>query len=77
MALCLVIGVTCATNAAEPASPLNIVVVMVDDLGWMDLSCQGSTFYKTPQIDQLAATPGDGPTMAWCFLRMTHRPGSA
>jgi arylsulfatase A-like enzyme len=33
----------------------NIVLVLVDDLGWMDLSCQGSTRYETPHIDRLAA----------------------
>ncbi|MEM7396904.1 MAG: sulfatase, partial [Verrucomicrobiota bacterium] len=36
------------------AKPLNFVVVLVDDLGWMDLSCQGSTYYETPNIDRLA-----------------------
>ena len=41
-------------NNAKP--PLNVIVVLVDDLGWMDLSVQGSDFYKTPHIDRLAAT---------------------
>ncbi len=30
-------------------------MVLVDDLGWMDLGCQGSDFYRTPNIDRLAA----------------------
>ncbi len=34
----------------------NIIVVLVDDLGWMDLGCQGSDFYQTPNIDRLANT---------------------
>ena len=34
----------------------NVIVVLVDDLGWMDLSIQGSDFYKTPNIDRLAET---------------------
>ncbi|MFT5467410.1 MAG: arylsulfatase A [Verrucomicrobiales bacterium] len=34
--------------------PPNIVLIFVDDLGWMDLGCQGSDFYKTPNIDRLA-----------------------
>ena len=38
------------------APPPNIVVVLVDDLGWMDLGCQGSDFYRTPNIDRLAAS---------------------
>ena len=37
------------------AEPRNIIIVLVDDLGWMDLGCQGSDFYQTPHIDQLAA----------------------
>lgn len=32
----------------------NVLFILADDLGWMDLSCQGSTFYETPQIDRLA-----------------------
>lgn len=32
----------------------NIILFYVDDLGWMDLACQGSQFYETPAIDQLA-----------------------
>ena len=43
-----------AASAAE--RPPNVVVVLVDDLGWMDLGCQGSDFYRTPNIDRLAAT---------------------
>jgi arylsulfatase A len=45
-----------------PAAPLvaaadskpNVILILVDDLGWMDLSCQGSDFYRTPNIDRLA-----------------------
>lgn len=33
----------------------NIIFILVDDLGWMDLSCQGSKFYETPNIDLLAS----------------------
>lgn len=32
----------------------NIVFLLVDDLGYMDLGCYGSTFYETPHIDRLA-----------------------
>ncbi|MCE9591351.1 MAG: sulfatase-like hydrolase/transferase, partial [Planctomycetes bacterium] len=37
-----------------PTRP-NIILILIDDLGWMDLSCQGSRFYETPNIDRLAA----------------------
>ncbi len=32
----------------------NIVFFLVDDLGWTDLSCYGSRFYETPNVDKLA-----------------------
>ncbi len=32
----------------------NILIIFADDLGWADLSCYGSTFYETPNLDQLA-----------------------
>lgn len=32
----------------------NIVLIYLDDLGWTDLGCYGSTFYETPRIDELA-----------------------
>lgn len=39
--------------AASP--PRNIVFILIDDLGWADLSCYGSTFHETPHLDALAA----------------------
>ena len=36
------------------AAPPNIVVIIADDLGWMDLGFQGSTIYETPNLDRLA-----------------------
>ncbi|MBD3386446.1 sulfatase-like hydrolase/transferase, partial [candidate division KSB1 bacterium] len=41
----------CNTTRRRP----NIVFILVDDLGWKDLGCYGSTFYETPNIDRLAA----------------------
>ena len=40
-------------QASEQSNP-NIVFILVDDMGWKDLGCYGSTFYETPNIDQLA-----------------------
>ena len=42
-----------AADAPKPTKP-NIIIFLIDDLGWRDLGCQGSTFYQTPNIDQLA-----------------------
>ena len=32
----------------------NILFILLDDMGWKDLACTGSTFYETPNIDRLA-----------------------
>ncbi len=39
---------------AEPKPP-NLVVVLIDDLGWGDFSCFGNRQATTPNIDRLAA----------------------
>ena len=56
-ALAIVVPVSCATpGTSSPApAPLNVVLVLVDDLGWTDAACCGSTYFETPNIDQLAA----------------------
>ncbi|HIN18085.1 MAG TPA: DUF4976 domain-containing protein [Gammaproteobacteria bacterium] len=42
-----------ASDATQNKLP-NIVFFLVDDLGWSDVGCFGSSFYDTPNIDQLA-----------------------
>ncbi len=32
----------------------NIVLIIIDDLGWKDVGYMGSTYYETPNIDRLA-----------------------
>ena len=32
----------------------NFVFILIDDLGWADLGCYGSSFYETPCLDELA-----------------------
>jgi arylsulfatase A len=42
--------------AALPAARKpSVVFILVDDLGWADVGCNGSRFYETPNIDKLAA----------------------
>ncbi|MCH7918697.1 MAG: sulfatase [Planctomycetes bacterium] len=50
-----VAGLVGAADKSSQGTRPNIVLILVDDLGWMDLGCQGSTFYETPNIDRLAA----------------------
>ncbi len=40
---------------AENANKPNVVMIVIDDLGWKDLGCYGSYFYETPNIDRLAS----------------------
>ncbi len=45
----------CETQKEAPATtPPNIVLILIDDLGWGDLGFMGSTYYETPNIDALA-----------------------
>lgn len=40
---------------AQKSEKPNFLVILVDDFGWTDLGCYGSTFYETPNIDKLAS----------------------
>jgi arylsulfatase A-like enzyme len=42
-------------RAAAGAKKLNFVFILIDDMGWRDIGCFGSTFYDTPAVDRLAA----------------------
>jgi len=55
--LFVVAFVTCVgtLSASESKSRPNIVFILADDLGWRDLSNEGSTFYESPNIDRIAA----------------------
>ncbi|HEY1189013.1 MAG TPA: sulfatase-like hydrolase/transferase, partial [Gemmata sp.] len=41
-------------SSLRAANKPNVVLFLIDDLGQRDLGCYGSTFYKTPNVDQLA-----------------------
>ncbi|MCO6455696.1 MAG: sulfatase [Pirellulaceae bacterium] len=49
-------AVACGELPAEQPARPNFVFFLVDDLGWTDLACYGSSFYETPHVDRLAAT---------------------
>jgi arylsulfatase A-like enzyme len=44
-----------APGAVADDRPPNVVFILADDLGWTDLGCMGSGYYRTPRIDALAA----------------------
>jgi len=49
----LIFGASHSGRAAE-AKP-NIVLILIDDLGWTDVGCFGNSWVETPAIDQLAS----------------------
>ena len=48
------IAILIGLGACAPEEPPNVILIVVDDLGWIDTSVYGSTFYRTPNIDRLA-----------------------
>ncbi len=51
LAFCL--GLT-VLNSIQAQEKPNILFILADDLGYTDLSCMGSNYYETPNIDQIA-----------------------
>jgi len=47
-------AISASPEESKTNRPPNIILILVDDMGWRDLGCYGSTFYQTPRIDQLA-----------------------
>lgn len=39
---------------ASAARPPNVILFLVDDMGWMDCGANGSQYYETPNMDRLA-----------------------
>ena len=53
--LCLFMLATVSSGTLKAAETRpNVVFFLLDDLGWKDLGCYGSSFYETPNIDQFA-----------------------
>lgn len=72
-----------ANLCGQTAQP-NIVLINIDDLGWADLSSQGSGYYQTPNIDRLrsegvffdhayAGAPNSAPSRA-CLMTGLNTP---
>jgi len=47
-------AIKCSSDIQKETPP-NILFILIDDMGWKDLSCAGSTYYQTPNIDKLAS----------------------
>ena len=43
----------CLVQSSAAVQP-NVVFFLVDDMGWRDVACFGSSFYETPNIDRFA-----------------------
>ena len=50
LAMALAGGVEASPATSRP----NILFILIDDMGWMDLGCQGNRHVRTPNIDRLA-----------------------
>jgi arylsulfatase A len=53
--LALSAGGGMAADGSDAERRPNIVFILIDDLGWKDIGCAGSRYYRTPNIDRLAA----------------------
>lgn len=54
LAFLLAFGFSSVVAAANDVPKTNVVLFLIDDLGWQDLGCYGSHYYQTPHIDRLA-----------------------
>jgi arylsulfatase A-like enzyme len=58
--LCGLLAAIVAADAAADTPPAaaagkpNILFILIDDLGWMDLRCQGNPHLETPNVDRFA-----------------------
>ena len=58
--LCGLLAAIAAADAAAETLPAaaackpNILFILIDDLGWMDLRCQGNPHPETPNVDRFA-----------------------
>lgn len=50
----LLLITTCSLLSAQKANRPNVLFILTDDMGWRDLSGEGSTFYESPNIDRIA-----------------------
>ncbi len=49
------LALTASSAISAATKPLNVIFILIDDLGWKDFSCYGNTFHETPHVDALAS----------------------
>ncbi len=49
-------GVAAKSLAADRTRSPNVILILMDDMGWRDVGFAGNSFVETPHIDQLAKT---------------------
>ena len=49
----ITVAAGCKTTA-EKSSPPNIILILADDMGWVDSELYGSSYYETPYLTRLA-----------------------
>ena len=56
MAVCFLLGALLVPQVASAQKKPNIVVIMADDIGWLNLGCynQGMMATRTPNLDRIA-----------------------
>lgn len=70
--------------AAEARRPPNVILILMDDMGWRDVGFMGNTFVETPHLDRLAkrgivftqayaSAPNCAPTRA-CLMSGQYTP---
>lgn len=52
--IALMISAACAKAQDAKPAPLNVVLILADDLGYGELGCYGQAKIRTPHLDQLA-----------------------
>ena len=55
LAFAMISWLVVCPNAMAGHAKTNVVLILIDDLGWKDLGCYGSDYYETANIDRLAS----------------------
>ena len=55
MSICLSVATPVFAEAKQPNVKPNVIFILMDDMGYSDVSCYGATKVETPNIDRMAA----------------------